>query len=143
VNPCVADASVAVKWVLPTEDEKLVAEAVHLLDLHTLGKTEIFVPDLFWTECGNVLWKAVRTRRCSKPDAEKGLATLKAYNFITIASVALIEQAFAIAFAFDHSVYDSLYVASAVEYGVELITADQKLFNSLAGHFPIKWLGAL
>ena len=136
MSTLVIDASVAIKWFLP---ELYSINAIRLLD----AGYELAAPDLIFPECGNVLWKAVRTRRCSKPDAEKGLATLKAYNFITIASVALIEQAFAIAFAFDHSVYDSLYVASAVEYGVELITADQKLFNSLAGHFPIKWLGAL
>jgi predicted nucleic acid-binding protein len=143
VNPCVVDASVAVKWILPAEDEKLGSEAVHLLDLNTLGKAELLVPDLFWTECGNVLWKAVRSERCSKPVAEKGLATLKAYKLITIASVGLFERAFAIASTFDRTVYDSLYVALAVEHGIELVTADQRLVNTLAPLFPVKWLGAL
>jgi predicted nucleic acid-binding protein len=127
---------------LPVENEKLVSEAVDLLDLHTLGKTELLVPDLFWTECGNVLWNAVRKGRCSKPIAERGLATLKAYNLITIASVALIKRAFEIAYSFDRTVYDSLYVALAVEHGIELVTADLKLVNALAIRFPVKWLGA-
>jgi predicted nucleic acid-binding protein len=138
----VVDASVAVKWILPVENEALVLEAVRLLDLHTLGKTELIIPDLFWVECGNVLWKAVLRGRCSKLVAESGLATLKAYNLITIATVGLIERAFAIATAFNRSVYDSLYVALAVEQGLELITADEKLVNALAPRFPVKWLGA-
>jgi len=143
VNPCVVDAGVAVKWVLPVENERLVPEAVRLLDSHTIGKTELVVPDLFWTECGNVLWKAVRSERCSKLTAESGLATLKAYNLITVASAGLIERAFEIASSFDSTVCDSLYVALAVEYGIQLVTADQKLVNALAERFPVKWLGAL
>jgi len=143
MNPCVVDASVAVKWILPAKSEELVPEAVHLLQLHTLGGTELVVPDLFWSECGNVLWKALRKGHCSKLVAEKGLATLKAYDLITIASLGLIERAFAIASTFDRTVYDSLYVALAVEYGIELVTADLKLRNALTGHFPVKWLGSL
>jgi predicted nucleic acid-binding protein len=40
-------------------------------------------------------------------------------------------------------VYDSLYVALAVQAKTELITADERLANSLAAHLPVKWLGIL
>jgi predicted nucleic acid-binding protein len=143
VTACVVDASVAAKWVLPSAGEELVSEAVHLLDLNALGQTVLLVPDLFWAECGNVLWRAVRTGRCSKAVSESGLATLKAHNLITIATATLVEKAFTIATTFHCSVYDSLYVALAVEFGLQLVTADQKLSNALAGRFPVKWLGAI
>lgn len=143
MNASVVDASVAAKWVLPSAQEMLVSEAVHLLDSNVRGETELVVPDLFWAECCNILWKAVRNDRCSRAMAVSGLATLKAYNLITVTSASLLEHAFATAAAFNCSVYDSLYVALAVEFGIQLVTADEKLVNALTGHFPVKWLGAL
>ena len=41
------------------------------------------------------------------------------------------------------SVYDSIYVVLAVEAEAQLVTADEKLANALAGHLPVKWLGAI
>jgi predicted nucleic acid-binding protein len=38
---------------------------------------------------------------------------------------------------------NSLYVALAVTLKTELITADEKLANALAGYFPVKWLGEI
>lgn len=143
MNAYVVDASVAVKWVLPTADEQLVPEAVDLLENHTLGRTQLLVPDLFWVECANGLWKSLRKGRVSEADAQSGLAALKAYNIITVASPNLIEMAFANAASLGCSVYDSLYVALAVEFEIPLVTADEKLVSSLAGRVPVKWLGAI
>ncbi len=44
---------------------------------------------------------------------------------------------------FDRTVYDSLYVALAVDSKAELVTVDEKLANALAARLPVKWLGAL
>jgi predicted nucleic acid-binding protein len=35
------------------------------------------------------------------------------------------------------------YVALAIQSKAQLITADERLANSLAAHLPVKWLGAL
>jgi predicted nucleic acid-binding protein len=40
------------------------------------------------------------------------------------------------------TVYDSLYVALAMQSQSVLITADERLANALAARFPVKWLGA-
>jgi predicted nucleic acid-binding protein len=55
----------------------------------------------------------------------------------------LLEDAFAIASAFDQTVYDGLYIALAVTSKTELITADERLANALAAYLPVKWLGSL
>ena len=34
------------------------------------------------------------------------------------------------------------YVALAITSGRPLLTADEKLANALAAHFPIRWLGS-
>jgi predicted nucleic acid-binding protein len=48
-----------------------------------------------------------------------------------------------IAFAYDLSVYDSLYVALAVQAKTEFVTADERLADALAARLPVKWLGAI
>jgi predicted nucleic acid-binding protein len=143
VSVCVIDANIAVKWFLDIKGEQLVDEALALLARHEKGEVQFVVPDLFWAELGNIFCKAVRLGRCSKADAERSLAVLQTSRLITISSRTLLEQAFEIASTFGRTMYDSLYVALASESGSELITADQKLVNALAGYFPVKWLGAI
>ena len=44
--------------------------------------------------------------------------------------------------ATERSVYDCLYIALAIRYDAEMITADERLANSVAARLPVKWLGA-
>ena len=139
----VLDVSVAVKWVLPLSGEPLTTEALELLDRFAKRKVDFLVPDLFWVELGNVLWKAARTSRCAPQDAEAALLALRSRNLPTISSDGLLEQALSIALTFDRTMYDSIYVALAVQSHCDLITADERLANALAAHLPVKWLGAI
>jgi predicted nucleic acid-binding protein len=141
VSLLVIDGSVAAKWSL--KDETLVDEALALLDRYNRRQVELIVPDLFWAEFGNIVWKAVRRGRCTRNWADINIAALKDLNLTTVPSESLVEQAFKIAAHFDRTVYDSIYVALAVESRAQLVTADEKLANALAAHLPVKWLGAL
>jgi predicted nucleic acid-binding protein len=47
------------------------------------------------------------------------------------------------AIVYRRSVYDSIYLALAVESAGQLFTADEKLVNALAARLPIIWLGAI
>jgi predicted nucleic acid-binding protein len=143
VSIFVVDASVAAKWFLPARQETHAEEAFTVFRRYTTGEIRFVVPDLFWAELANVLWKAVRSKRCSVAVAESGLAYLRERNLPTVSSSVLLEAAFRIATAFDRTVYDSLYVALAVQSKAQLITADKRLANSLAAHFPVKWLGSV
>lgn len=137
----VADASVLAKWFLP--DETLREQAMQLLSRYTLGELRLIVPDLFWPEFGNILWKAVRQGRCSQQSANTAVSSIRERNLPTISSRDLIADAFAIASKFNRTVYDGLYVALAMALNTQLVTADERLANALAAYLPVKWLGSI
>jgi predicted nucleic acid-binding protein len=143
LNTLVLDASVAVKWAIPSAREPFTDESLRLLKLYVNSELDFIVPDVFWAEIGNVLWKGTRQRRWRQDEAEAVATDMRARDFATVSSLVLLPEALKIAFAYDRSVYDSLYVALAVQSKTELITADERLANALAARFPVKWLGAL
>jgi predicted nucleic acid-binding protein len=143
VTACVLDASVAAKWFLPGAGETLTAEAAGVLEAYAAGRLRLLVPDLFWPETGNILWKAVRQGRISRTSAEQAIVTLQDRKLVTAPTAPLLQDAFAIAAAFERTVYDCIYVALAVHANLPLVTADERLANALAARFPIRWLGAL
>lgn len=143
MKTCVIDASVAAKWILPASGETLTREALALLKRYAAGEVRFVVPDLFWAELGNLMWKAVRQQRFRLASAEIALRAMRDRRFPTISSHNLLAEAFAIATAFDLAVYDALYVAVAVNSKSQLVTADERLANVLAAHLPVKWLGSL
>ncbi len=138
----VLDVSVAVKWALPPAGERLTTEALELLDRFGKAEVDFIVPDLFWIELGNALWKAVRIGRCAPADAAEGMSAMRSRGLPTLTSYGLLDQALSIAITFDRTMYDSVYVALALQSQCELVTADERLANALAARFPVKWLGA-
>ncbi|HET9405617.1 MAG TPA: type II toxin-antitoxin system VapC family toxin [Candidatus Sulfotelmatobacter sp.] len=138
----VLDASVAIKWGIPSAAEPLTGEAIRLFKRYRSGEVDFVVPDVFWAELANVLWKGSRRGRWSQGEAEMVVGDFKARDFVTVSSMGLISEALTIAFAHDRAVYDCLYVALAVQTKTELITADERLANALAAYLPVKWLGA-
>jgi predicted nucleic acid-binding protein len=143
VTGVVVDASVAVKWCLPTQREELVAEAEELLASLQREEIRFLVPDLFWVEVANVLWKSVRRNDISSDSAVSAMSFMRDLDIATIPSWDLVPQALNLAISHGRTVYDSLYVALAVQSKTNLITADERLANALAARFPVKWLGAL
>jgi len=139
----VVDASVGAKWCLPSVNEDFVSEAENLLDDFKLNDVRLIVPDLFWVEISNALWKSVRRRQLAVDDAITRISLLQETGITTIATEALLPEALRIASAYERTVYDSVYVALALESSMEMVTADERLANVLAAYFPVKWLGAI
>ena len=139
----VVDASVAVKWCLPLVREELVAEAEQLLESSRSNDVRFLVPDLFWVEVANALWKAVRRNEISANNAAAAMSFLRDLDIATLASIDIVPQALDLAITHGRTVYDSLYVALAMQSKSSLITADERLANALAARFPVKWLGAM
>ncbi|MBZ5621901.1 MAG: type II toxin-antitoxin system VapC family toxin [Acidobacteriia bacterium] len=139
----VVDASVAAKWFLPAAGEPHADQALQLLRDYTSASLGLIVPDLFWPEFGNILWKASRRQgRMSLRSAEAAIAEMGKLTIPTSSSMPLLSEAFAIAAAFDRTVYDAVYVALAVSTGAPLLTADERLANALATRFPVRWIGS-
>jgi predicted nucleic acid-binding protein len=141
LNLVVLDASVAAKWLV-WAGEPFEAEALGLLNQRNEGQIDFVVPDLFWAEIGNVIWKAAHRGRCSLDQAGESIRALQNYDLATAPSDELLHEALRIAHRYQRSFYDSIYLALAVSQQIEFVTADERLANAVAAHLPVKWLGA-
>jgi predicted nucleic acid-binding protein len=122
----VVDASVAIKWLL----QEVYSDAARRL--LSSGET-LAAPDLLYAEVGNVLWK-----RCGRGELtlEEATATAAAFALVPLAIYPvqpLFLAAIELAVRTGRTVYDSVYVALAEQTGYPLVTADQRLYNSLQG----------
>lgn len=142
MSPVVLDASVAAKWFLPPRDEALVGQALDLLRSYERGMIEFIAPDIFWVEFGSLSWKAVRRQRWSEAEAFAAIRAIGKLEISTFDTKPLLEGAFTIAAGFGTSIYDALYVALAHDADSRLITADEKLVNTIGSRFPVRWLGS-
>lgn len=139
----VVDASVAAKWFLPAAGESLTREAEQLLDYYLREQIRLLVPDLFWAELGNVLWKAVARLRITQEHAESSVEKARQLQLPVLPGIDLISPALTLALASGRSVYDSMYIAAAMSESAQLLTADERLVNATGARFPVRWLGAL
>ena len=137
----VVDASVGAKWASPEIVEPLADRADRFLRAYVEGTVQVVVPDLFWIEIGNFLWKAAKRGEITAVLARRGLEAMRNCDFPTVPSRAVLPEALKIAVDFRRTVYDSTYVALAVATGNELLTADERMVNALGSRFPVRWLG--
>lgn len=128
---CVVDASVAIKLFIEQEDSEQ-AEAL-FAKLGTDSDTELYVPELFYVECANVLWQYVRRANYPAAAAKASLVRLKALALRTVSVSELVSEALDIAITQSISAYDACYVELSKRLRFPLVTADQKLMRSLAG----------
>jgi predicted nucleic acid-binding protein len=140
VNACVIDASVGIKLFLE-EDMTDKADAL-FARLATDPLARFHVPDLFYIECGNILWRHCRRYGYPIDQAREALDDLRALALISIPTKALVAGSFDIAVRFGITTYDASYVSLAARLAVPLITADTKLVRALAKTpYQLHWLG--
>jgi predicted nucleic acid-binding protein len=120
----VVDASVAVKWILP---EPLFREAVRLQS----PSYELHAPSFLEVELASVLWKKIRQGLLGRAEADPLLSRFLALPFTRHADNLLLATAFDLAERTGRTVYDCLYLALASRLGARLVTADERLVNSL------------
>jgi predicted nucleic acid-binding protein len=126
---CVVDTSVCIKYFIA---DPLTAKVNQLFRHFANPQTEIYVPDLFYIECANALWKYVRAGMYTAVEVQADLATLKAFPLRVVSTADLMADAVAIALNYGISAYDASYVALSQQAGATLLTLDGKVVRALA-----------
>lgn len=139
-NVVVADASVAIKWVLA---ESLSENAHALLADFTRIRRRFIGPPHLYSEVTNALHQRTRRRDLSTSEADAALDAFLALNIQQVGPADLYRDALAIARKHQqNSVYDTLYVALADVCEADLWTDDQGLLNSIGKVLPwVRWIG--
>ncbi|HLA98793.1 MAG TPA: type II toxin-antitoxin system VapC family toxin [Anaerolineales bacterium] len=130
ISAAVLDASVGIKLFIEEEGS---AQADRLLgQLSASPPARFYVPDLFFIECANILWKYVRFFGYPADNARQDVRDLGALALRAVSTADLIAPALELALAWDLSAYDACYAALAQQANLPLVTADERLGRRLA-----------
>jgi predicted nucleic acid-binding protein len=136
----VIDASVVLKWFLT--DEEYGQKAMSLLGQYISNELDILVPSLLEYEVVNGLIIAQRKGRLKE---EKILTAIEGFLNLEIKLMNLshiYSNVLHYCRIYNRSAYDASYLALAEEAGVDLITADEGLYNVVKKDLKwVKWLG--
>lgn len=122
---CVVDASVGVKLFLV----EALSDQAHELFAHLADDppARFYVPDLFYIECANILWKYVQRFGYPAEDAVEDIRDLVQLPLHSVPVSSLAEAALGLAVESGCTAYDGAYVALAQHLRLPLVTADEAL----------------
>jgi len=127
IGTFVLDASVIIKWF---SKEEFTDIALKFRSKFVEKEIEIVVPDLLLYEISNVLRY---NKNFSRKDVKNAIETLIDMDIsILVPSQDIINLAIDFAFRYDITFYDAFYIALAETLGVYFVTADRKLYESVA-----------
>lgn len=137
---CVVDASVAIKLFLREELSDRAADL--FAQLTGSPPARFYVPDHFFIECANVLWKYVRHFGYDRDAALQDLMDLRQLPWYSLATRELAQASLIQGLDFEIAAYDAAYVVLAESVKLPLVTADEKLLKRLIGtDYDVRWLG--
>lgn len=120
----VLDASAALEAVLAQDHSEPILDLLEEAD-------SVVVPDLYFAEVANALWKYVKSEEINQDSAQERLDLASSLADIVLPATDLASEALAIATAFAHPVYDALYAVSARRKGATVCTLDRRLAKLL------------
>jgi predicted nucleic acid-binding protein len=127
ITDLVVDAGVATKWYVPEIHER---EAKRFLD----PAFTLHVPDLFFLEFGNIVWKKARLLKVPEITAEEGreiIGLLLGLSLAVHPVAPLLKAAYELALGPKRAtVYDCCYLALACALGCRLATADRPFYDA-------------
>jgi predicted nucleic acid-binding protein len=122
----VIDASVIVKLFVPEEQSEL-AQELYGSGLHLVA------PRLMWTEVANALARRTLQGSMKGTEATQHFEALLNYRIDSVDIDELIRPALQRACELRHPIYDLIYLETARRFSTQLITADRRFTNKLAG----------
>jgi predicted nucleic acid-binding protein len=138
LSRCVVDASVGIKLFV---DEPLSEQAHWLFEKLLLDPpVELYVPDLFFIECTNILWKYTHRYKRPVKDSLADLADLGHLALRVTSTADLMEDALSLAVQTGLTAYDACYAALARRLEIPVVTADEPVCQAIDWAV---WLGYL
>lgn len=142
IAACVVDASVGIKLFLQEQGSDQAARLFQGLARDTSAR--FYVPDLFFVECANVLWKYARRFDYPAENARRDLVDLRALALRSVSTADLISPALELALQHEITAYDACYLALSKQIQLPLITADQRLIRKISDSgVEVLWLDQL
>jgi|TARA_B100000315_G_C14284686_1_gene454640 predicted nucleic acid-binding protein len=134
------DASLAVRWLIPTQQDPL---AESLLQSWDQAGTELIGPPLFDAEITSAIRRHVYFKKLLPAQGEKAFLFYRELGVKIISPPELPRVAWELAKEYHQPrTYDMQYLAVAELEDCELWTADSRLANSLKGKARrVRWLG--
>jgi predicted nucleic acid-binding protein len=125
----VVDASVGIKLFVEEE----FSEQAHALFSHLAADppAELYVPDLFYIECTNILLKYTRRFGRSLEDSQADIADIRLLSLKSTSTADLMEDALLLAAEKKLSAYDACYAVLAKNLDIPLITVDEQLSKAM------------
>jgi predicted nucleic acid-binding protein len=127
----VVDASVGIKLFVVEEFSDVAERLFH--QLAAVPPAHFYVPDLFFVECANILWKYTRRFDYPPENARQDVRDLRTLALHTVSTADLLEPAMELALAYELTTYDACYAALAQQLDLPLITVDDAFRRKLAG----------
>jgi predicted nucleic acid-binding protein len=129
----ILDASVVVKCLVPEVDSD---RSKALLASWSQGQLDVAAPEIISAEVASMLSKRALRGLISHARAINLYQEFVDLGIPLEPIAASMPAALKIALRYGRSVYDSLYVALALEMGWDFVTADEKLYNALRSSLP-------
>lgn len=129
----IVDCSVAAKWILPEPDREF---AMQLLDSWQAGGITLTAPDILLAETASLLAKKHRRKELSAQQVTTAFRYISAFAPNLQPSATLLPQALNLSIECHLSLWDSIYLALAIQNNCPLVTADIRLFRGAKARHP-------
>jgi predicted nucleic acid-binding protein len=139
VKLTVIDASVALKWVLAEAGSR---NAEDLLQQYAQGGVKLIAPRLLAVEVANAISRRCRRKLLTPSEAQEAYGLFEEAQPILIDESGHMRTALSVAIEHQLSFWDSVYLAIAIDYKADLVTADRRMHRSASRSYPfVRLLG--
>jgi len=127
------DASVVVKWAVKEAGRD---DSLALLNAYEARKIGLISPRVLREEVASALSKRCRRKLITHPEAEAAFQFLDQRMPFLVHDAELAGEALRISLRHHLSFWDGLYLALAIRYRCDMVTADPRLVRAVRPHYP-------